>query len=60
MRKRIVAVALAIVMAVSAPAQAQQLLRDTEIEAWLDDYARPIFRAAGLPPSQIEILLIGD
>ncbi|HXI87929.1 MAG TPA: M48 family metalloprotease, partial [Parvularculaceae bacterium] len=41
-------------------AQAQTLLRDAEIEQWLDDYARPIYKAAGLPAGQIKILLIGD
>lgn len=42
-----------------APAQAQMLLRDAEIEEWLDEYSRPLFRAAGLPADQIDILLIG-
>ena len=37
-----------------------QLLRDAEIEQWLDDYSRPLFRAAGLPADQIDILIIGD
>lgn len=41
-------------------ASAQTLLRDAEIEEFLDDYSRPIFRAAGLPADEIEILLIGD
>lgn len=41
-------------------ASAQVLLRDAEIEQWLDDYARPLFKAAGLPADQINILLIGD
>ncbi len=42
------------------PAGAQQLLRDEEIEEWIEDYSFPIFRAAGLPAEQINILLIGD
>ncbi len=41
-------------------ASAQQLLRDEEIEQWIEDYSFPIFRAAGLPAEQINILLIGD
>ncbi len=41
-------------------ASAQSLLRDAEIEQWLDDYSRPIFRAAGLPADEIEILIVGD
>lgn len=60
MRSRIVLATIAIVLIVSAPAQAQQILRDAEIEQWLDDYARPIYKAAGLPADQIKILLVGD
>lgn len=41
-------------------AAAQSLLRDVEIEEWLDDYSRPIFRAAGIPADEIEILIVGD
>ena len=41
-------------------ASAQMVLRDAEIEQWLDDYARPLFKAAGLPADQIQILIIGD
>lgn len=41
-------------------ATAQSLLRDQEIEEFIDDLAFPIFRAAGLPAEQINILLIGN
>lgn len=41
-------------------ALAQSLIRDAEIEQWIDDYARPLFKAAGLPEDQIRILIIGD
>ncbi len=51
--------AVAVAMA-AAPASAQSLLRDVEIEEWLDDYSRPIFRAAGIPADEIQILIIGD
>lgn len=47
-------------LALIAPAQAQPILRDAEIEQWLDDYAHPVFRAAGLPAEQIQILIVGD
>lgn len=47
-------------LAAAVPASAQTLLRDAEIEQFLDDYSRPVFRAAGLPADQIDILLIGD
>ncbi len=45
---------------ISASAQSISLLRDAEIEQFLDDYSRPIFRAAGLNPDSIEILLVND
>ena len=43
-----------------AQAQGISLLRDAEIEEFLDDYSRPIFRAAGLNEDSIKILLVGD
>jgi len=45
---------------VLAPAHAQSLLRDTEIEEWIKDYSFPIFEAAQLDPESIEFLIIGD
>lgn len=41
-------------------ASAQLLLRDAEIEQFLDDYATPLMEVAGIDPNGIEILLIGD
>ncbi len=46
-------------------AQAQQkkglpLVRDAETEDLLREYAKPIFRAAGLPAGQVEIILVND
>ena len=41
-------------------AQGISLLRDAEIEEFLDDYSRPIFAAAGLDPDSIKILLVAD
>jgi len=59
--RTIIAAASAIVLVSAAgEAAAQSLLRDVEIEQWLDDYSRPIFRAAGIPADQIEILIVGD
>lgn len=55
--------ASAILLALTASldvASAQSLLRDQEIEDFIDDLAFPIFRAAGLPAEDINILLIGD
>lgn len=57
-----VAVATALAVAtIVAPAAAQEglpLLRDTETEGVLRDYARPIFRAAGLGSQNISMRLI--
>ena len=46
-------------------AQAQQknglpLVRDAETEDLLREYAKPVFRAAGLPANQVEIILVND
>jgi len=43
-----------------AQAQSLSLLRDAEIEKFLDEYSTPIFAAAGLPEGSIKILLVGD
>jgi predicted Zn-dependent protease len=42
----------------SAPAAAQGLIRDTEIEQLLNDYARPIFKAAGLGEGRVAIRIV--
>lgn len=62
LKQRIAACAAAAscVVLVCAPASAQGLLRDTEIEQFLDDYSRPVFKAAHLPADEIQILLVGD
>ena len=36
------------------------VVRDAEIEALVRDYARPIFKAAGLSKSGIDIILVND
>ncbi|MGN6145743.1 MAG: M48 family metalloprotease [Mesorhizobium sp.] len=45
---------------VSAFAQGVPVVRDAEIEALVRDYARPIFKAAGLSSSNIQIVLVND
>ncbi len=62
LRKAILTVAAAVITMGGAIAQAQgiQTLRDAEIEKFLDDYARPIFRVAGLPEDSIQIIIVGD
>jgi predicted Zn-dependent protease len=38
----------------------QAIIRDTEIENLLRDYANPIFAAAGIKRGTVEIILVGD
>ena len=45
---------------IAAQAQGISLLRDAEIEQFLEDYSTPIFRAAGLQENSIEILIVND
>ncbi|MEQ1616232.1 MAG: M48 family metalloprotease [Hyphomicrobiaceae bacterium] len=47
--------ALAVAM---APAQAQGLIRDTEIEQLLNDYAQPLFKVAGLGGGRIAVRIV--
>jgi len=60
--RRAAAVVVAATVAVGAPAvaDAQQLsfIRDTEIERLLNDYSRPIFRAAGLGGQNISMRIV--
>lgn len=57
------ATALALPMA-TAPASAQRgkipLVRDAETEALLRDYAKPIFKVAGIANSEPQIILVND
>ncbi|MEM7303070.1 MAG: M48 family metalloprotease [Pseudomonadota bacterium] len=57
----------AFVLVTLLPAEAQRgrgrgipLIRDAEIEALINDYTRPILKAAGLRRSAIEIYLVND
>lgn len=43
-----------------APAQAQSVIRDTEIETILRDWSDPVFSAMGLQPDDVSMLLISD
>ncbi|NVE95328.1 M48 family metalloprotease [Altererythrobacter lutimaris] len=42
------------------PVAAQSILRDAETEALLDDMAAPLIDAAGLEPSNVDMVLIND
>lgn len=53
-------VSLAVMVSVAAtPATAKGLIRDSEIESLLRLYANPLFKAAGLKPSAVEVNIIG-
>ena len=43
-----------------AEAQGLSLIRDTEIEALLNDYSQPIFRAAGLGTGRIKVRIVNS
>lgn len=52
-----------VVVAVLLPARVEaqvSLIRDAEIENTIRDYATPIFQAAGISPSSVDIYLIND
>jgi predicted Zn-dependent protease len=59
-------ITLACALSLAAPAFAQgrsgtvSIIRDTEIEQLMRDYAAPIFRAAGINAAQTDIILIND
>jgi predicted Zn-dependent protease len=54
------AAALLLAVAVPLSASAQGLIRDAEIEAILRHYSDPIFEAAGLKPSDVDLFIIQD
>jgi predicted Zn-dependent protease len=58
----IAAAAVALPAALPTPALAAgvRIIRDAETEALLQDYAAPIFKAAGIASGSIEILIIPD
>jgi predicted Zn-dependent protease len=58
---KLVAAALTLIL-LAAPVRAQslQLIRDAEIEATVAALARPIFAAAGITPSGVDIYLVND
>jgi predicted Zn-dependent protease len=55
----LIAVSLAL-QTVSAVAQSLPLIRDTEIERLLNDYANPIFRAAGLGSGRVDVRIVNN
>ncbi len=62
---RAAAAAIAGLIALTPAAQAQMpgglpIIRDTEIENLLRDYARPLFRAAGVGGSQTNVIIVNN
>jgi len=64
--RRLVATVVAGAIAVTtpvAPVRAQErvsLIRDTEVEAIIRTYGTPLWRAAGLEPSSVRVILVKD
>jgi predicted Zn-dependent protease len=56
--RRVAGPLLALVLPMTASAQG--FIRDAEIEAILRDYSNPLFEAAGLKPSDVDIYIIQD
>ncbi|MEW6633867.1 MAG: M48 family metalloprotease [Pseudomonadota bacterium] len=56
----LLAAAVAASNSLTAYAQGVPVVRDAEIEALVRDYARPIFKAAGLASDGIDIVLVND
>lgn len=54
------AAALSAGLMVAAPALSQGLVRDTEIEAVMREYADPLLVAADLDPKSVDVYLVGD
>ncbi|TYO88506.1 putative Zn-dependent protease [Oceanicella actignis] len=54
------ALAVAAATLQAAPAQALSLIRDAEIEATLRRLSGPVFRAAGLDPDEVRIVILQD
>ena len=50
----------ALALLAAQPAAAQSMLRDTETEAFFQDLAAPLVKAADLPERNIDIALLGD
>jgi predicted Zn-dependent protease len=57
---RLVVLLLLSFAVLARPAVAQQILRDAETEALLNDISRPLIQAANLDPRNVQVLLIND
>ncbi|MGE3302819.1 MAG: M48 family metalloprotease [Hyphomonadaceae bacterium] len=50
----------AALFAAPTPAAAQSVIRDAEIEQTLRDYGTPLWRAAGLDPASVQVVIVND
>ena len=58
LRAATAAAAMGVATTVPSAGQSLSFIRDTEIENLLNDYARPIFRAAGLGTGRVQMRII--
>ncbi|MEJ7926087.1 M48 family metalloprotease [Sphingobium sp. AN641] len=54
------AVLIAALAMLARPAVAQQILRDAETEAFMNDMSAPLVKAAGMEPRNVQVLVIND
>ncbi len=57
---RIVLLCALCVLGFALPASAQTIIRDTEIEEYMQEWFSPIYAAAGMSSSQVNIILVQD
>jgi predicted Zn-dependent protease len=51
---------LLLAAAAPSPAHAQTVIRDTEIEEYMQEWFSPIYKAAGMSPDQVKIVIVQD
>lgn len=52
--------AAVIFFAAALPAQAQTIIRDAEIEGYMQEWFAPVFKAAGMDPDRVNIIIVQD
>lgn len=57
---RVAAIMAASLAMIARPAAAQQILRDAETEAFMNDMSGPLVKAAGMEPRNVQVLVIND
>jgi len=57
---RLIVPLLALLGGFSGAANAQSIIRDTEIEADMAQWLKPVFDAAGMSPDQVKIIIVQD